>query len=59
MNTPTPAEIRKARDGAGLTQAEAAALINCSLRAWIKWESGERAMHPAFWELFLIKLRRP
>jgi len=46
---------KKARMDAGLTQTEAAILIYCSLGAWQKWEQGDRTMHPAFWELFLIK----
>jgi hypothetical protein len=25
------------------------------MRAWQQWESGDRQMHPAFFELFLIK----
>jgi DNA (cytosine-5)-methyltransferase 1 len=58
MNSPDPANIIKTRKEAGLTQTEAAALIHCSMRAWQKWEAGERTMHPAFWDLFLIKLAR-
>ena len=54
---PTPAEIRAAREAAGLTQTAAAALIYCSLRGWQQWEAGERSMHPAMWELFDRKLR--
>lgn len=53
---PTPAEIRAARIDAGLTQAAAAVLIHCSPKSWEKWESGERRMHPAFWDLFGYKL---
>lgn len=55
MNNPPPADIRLAREAAGLTQTQAAALIHCGLRAWQKWEAGDRKMHPAFWELFQIK----
>jgi putative transcriptional regulator len=55
MNSPTPEQIRAAREAAGLTQAAAATLIQCSRRAWVKWERGERQIHPAMWELFLIK----
>ena len=54
-STPTPAAIRAAREAAGLSQTAAAALIHSSLGAWQKWEAGERRMHPAFFELFLIK----
>lgn len=54
---PTPAEIRAARDRAGLTQTEAAAVIYCTLRGWQDWEGGQRRMHPAMWELWRIKAR--
>ncbi|EOV4287862.1 helix-turn-helix domain-containing protein [Escherichia coli] len=58
MTQPAPDEIRAAREAAGLTQSAAAALVHANLRSWQKWEAGERAMHPAFWELFLIKTNR-
>jgi len=54
---PAPAEIVAARAAAGLTQAECAALLHTTLRSWAQWEYGERKMHPAFWELFNIKLK--
>ena len=57
-NRPSPAEIRAAREAAGLTQSQAAALVRSGLRSWQQWESGDRKMHPAFWELFRIKVRR-
>lgn len=56
-HVPSADEVREARETAGLTQTEAAALIWCSLRAWQQWEAGDRRMHPAFWELFTIKLQ--
>ena len=49
---PTPVEIRRARDRAGLTQTKAAALVYTTDRVWRQWEAGDRRMHPAFWELF-------
>lgn len=49
---PTPAEIREAREAAGLTQEGAAAIIFCSYRTWQDWEAGSRRMHPAFWLLW-------
>jgi len=52
---PTPAAIRAAREAAGLTQAQAAYMVHVDARSWRRWESGERAMHPAFWELFRLK----
>jgi len=51
----TPAAIRAAREAAGLTQPQAAALVHTDARSWRRWELGERAMHPAFWDLFNIK----
>lgn len=53
---PAPDEIRAAREAAGLSQTEAAALIHCALRGWQEWEAGNRRMHPAFWELWRIKV---
>jgi len=52
---PTPAEISAARMRCGLTQSQAAALLLISLRAWQRYEAGERRMHPAMWELFCIE----
>ena len=52
---PEPADIRQARDVAGLTQTEAAALLFTTCRVWQQWEAGDRRMHPAFWELFCVK----
>ena len=53
---PTQEEVRAAREAAGLSQTAAAALIHCTLRGWQEWEAGNRRMHPAFWELFGIKV---
>lgn len=55
MKSPRPREIRAAREAAGLSRQDAAALIYKSVRAWEKWEQGERAMDPALWELWQIK----
>lgn len=56
---PTAAEVRAAREAAGLTQAQAAALVHASVRNWQQWEQKEganvRSMHPGLWELFRIK----
>lgn len=56
--SPTPAEIRSAREAAGLTQTEAAALIHGTMRAWQQYEAGERMMHAGLWELFTMKARK-
>jgi putative transcriptional regulator len=57
MQNPTPQQIREARLDAGLTQTEAAELINRKLRTWQHWEFGDRPMDAAFYELFLMKTR--
>jgi DNA (cytosine-5)-methyltransferase 1 len=44
------------REVAGLTQAEAGALIHGTLRAWQDYEGGQRRLHPGLWELFQIKV---
>ena len=53
---PTPAQIRAARQEAGLTQTQAAAMVHTTCRVWQQWEAGDRKMHPAFWELWCIKV---
>lgn len=55
IKSPTPEQIKQGRAAAKLTQAQAAEKVNSTLRAWQHWERGDRVMHPAFWELFLIK----
>jgi len=57
---PTPEAIRAAREAAGLTQTEAASVVYSSLRTWQNWEAPKdapehRRMHPAIWELWLLK----
>lgn len=49
---PTPAQIRAAREAAGLSTAEAADLVGNTARAWQMWESGERGMQPIVWLAF-------
>ena len=61
-STPKAAEIRAAREAAGLTQTQAAVLIHATLRAWQGWEAAEgeasaRRMHPGLWELFRLKTK--
>lgn len=55
MNQPTPSEVRTAREAAGHTQTEAAAVLYMARGAWARWESGERRMEPALLELYKIK----
>ena len=59
---PLPATIRRAREIAGLTQSQAAALLYTTGHVWSQWETdpanvSSRRMHPAFWELFLTKTK--
>ncbi|UAN54736.1 hypothetical protein KGP26_29755 (plasmid) [Serratia sp. JSRIV002] len=56
--SPTPMEIRAARDSAKLTQSAAAALVHSAAGTWQQWEAGDRKMHLGFWELFLIKTKQ-
>lgn len=52
---PTPQTIRAARTAADLTQTQAAATVYRTPRNWQQWESGERGMDPALFELFCHK----
>jgi putative transcriptional regulator len=59
--TPTPSQIKRAREAAGLTLEQAGALVHTSLRTWQNWETAadednHRRMHPATWELFRVKV---
>jgi len=54
-SNPATTEIRAARESAGISQTAAAALLHTTCRTWQQWEAGDRRMHPAFWELFLLK----
>ena len=51
----TPESIKRVRLAAGLTQTQAAELVHVTLRSWQRYEAGEKRIHPAMWELFLIK----
>ncbi len=50
-------QIVQKRRGMNITAAQdwCAAQVHTSRRAWQQWETGDRRMHPAFWELFAIK----
>jgi putative transcriptional regulator len=54
--SPTPVAVRTAREAAGLSQTAAGALLHTTCRTWQQWEAGDRRMHPAFWELFTLKI---
>lgn len=55
---PSPEEIARTRHDKGLSIADACALIHTTQKTWSAWESGDRRMHPAFWELFTVKIER-
>lgn len=57
-STPTTEQILTAREAVGLTQEQAARLIYSTASAWQRWEGGERTMHPAMFELFLLKTKQ-
>jgi DNA-binding transcriptional regulator YiaG len=50
-----PDQIKGAREQAGLSTTDAARLVHVSERNWRRWESGDRQMPAAAWELFQIK----
>lgn len=63
MDTPKPEQVKAAREAAGHTQAQAAALVHTDGRTWRRWELGAgfesgRAMPIAHWELYIIKTGR-
>jgi len=63
VNSPAPDEIRKARENAGLSQTKAGEMVHVTCRTWQQWEArpeikSHQKMHPAFWELFNIKLKK-
>ena len=51
---PSPTEIIAAR--AALSQSKAASLIYTTQARWSDYETGKSRMHPAAWELFLLKM---
>lgn len=62
--TPDPEEVialrKKVQEtlslGITAAQKKCAEMLHTGLRSWQNWERGERKMHPAFWELALIKI---
>jgi len=63
-SSPAPHDVKALREAVqkrnnlGITAGQdlCAAMLHTSRRSWQQWERGERAMHPAFWELATIKL---
>lgn len=59
---PTPAQVKRAREAAGLTLEQAGALVYSGWRSWQNWEADvgsaeHRRMHAATWELFRAKVK--
>lgn len=52
-HVPSPEEIIAARGA--LSQTKAAGLIYTTQARWSFYETGKSRMHPAQWELFLLK----
>lgn len=53
---PTPQQVVAARGE--ISQSAAASLIYTTQARWSMYETGKSRMHPAAWELFLIKKSR-
>lgn len=57
QDSPTPERIRDSRETAGIAMARAAALVRSQTEVWRRWETGDRPMPLARWELWCYKLR--
>ena len=63
-SNPQPIQVRELRESVqsrrdiGITAAQhlCADMLHTSQRSWRQWETGDRKMHPAFWELAKIKV---
>jgi len=56
IEQPKQNEMKEIREEFGLTQKQAGALVHVTDGAWTRWESGDRKIKLAAWELFLIKI---
>lgn len=52
---PTPEQVKAARAAARLTQSQAAAMVHTGISSWQEYEGNRKRMHPAMFQLFLIK----
>lgn len=55
---PSASDVKEARIALGFSAKEAASIVYRTTRNWQQWESGERKMDPALWELFNLKTRK-
>lgn len=53
--SPSIEEIKEARLGLGITQAQAAAIIESSWRTWQSYEIGARKIHHLIWRVWRIR----
>lgn len=57
--SPSPAQVRAAREAAGCTQEQAGVVVHISARGWQNYEQerggNQRSMSAAMFELFLLK----
>ena len=58
MDKPTKEEVEKARLRNKHSVPQAAKLINSSVSAWYRWESGDRTMPAAKWQLYLLLAKK-
>lgn len=59
VGAPSATQVRATRDRAGLSRAQAAALVYVAVETWRNWEKtegGARGMPAGLWELFLLKI---
>jgi putative transcriptional regulator len=54
---PSKEALKALRASAGWTQQQCADAIYVTLNGYQKWESGERPLHLAFYELLLVKIQ--
>ncbi len=55
LEKPTAATITAIRERYGLTRTQAGRLAGVPYRQWLRYEIGQRGIHPATWSLFLIR----
>lgn len=53
---PSPAEIRRMRLSADITQSEAGDSIGVTTKSWSRYETGAEAMPPAKWKHFTYEV---
>jgi putative transcriptional regulator len=54
-----PDQVKKLRDDAGLSVAQAARCVQIADRSWQRYESGDRQIPPGLVELFCLKNNLP